>query len=257
MTVSVDAIPWPTGRAAPAAMPHAVAFGLGVLVILTFSQGWVMPLLGPNGDPEASGIVRALYAPGYLAGAALAWSARGRLLALAARAPLLWPPLVVIALSCLWSIDPGVSARRVVALGFTVLGGLGLAARFDGEELVEVVATAFALLVLGSYALGLGRPDWGRMTEIFPGAWRGLWMEKNALGDFMAVGCTAFAASAWLNPSRRGLWVAFAGLAVGLIAAVDLQDLARRAGGGGGRAGLHGGRAAGRTYGRWPRRSWP
>ncbi len=218
MSQALDTLPWPTGRTAAAALPHPVAFALGVAVVLTFSQGWVMPLLGPNGDPEASGFVRALYAPGYLAGAVLAWSGRRRLVTLAARAPLLWPPLVVIALSCLWSIDPGVSGRRAVALGFTVLGGLGLAARFDWGELVEAVAAAFALLVLGSYGLGLGKPDWGRMTELFPGAWRGLWMEKNALGDFMAVGCTAFAAAAWLNPRRRWLWVGFGAMAVGLIA---------------------------------------
>ena len=222
--IPLEALPWPTGassRTRAAALPDALWFAVGVFVVLVFSQGWVMPVtgpdIGPDADPESSGLVRALYTPGYLAALALAWSGRGRLRSLLWRAPLLWPPLLMIALSCLWSIDPSTTERRLVALGFTVLGGLALAARFDWEELVEVFATAFGLLALASLGLGAAKPALGRMTTIFPGAWRGLWYEKNALGDIMTVGAILFAAAAVLRPARRGLWLGAAALALGLI----------------------------------------
>jgi hypothetical protein len=42
------------------------------------------------------------------------------------------------------------------------------------------------------------------MTELFPGAWRGLWREKNGLGGNMAFGFCILSAAALLNPGAPG-----------------------------------------------------
>jgi O-antigen ligase len=55
------------------------------------------------------------------------------------------------------------------------------------------------------------------MTELFPGAWRGLWREKNGLGGNMAFGFCILSAAALLNPQRARLWWTFAGLALVLV----------------------------------------
>ena len=44
------------------------------------------------------------------------------------------------------------------------------------------------------------------MADIFPGSWRGVWEEKNAFGDNMAMGAAICAAAALLNPRRAGFW---------------------------------------------------
>ncbi|HYE47761.1 MAG TPA: O-antigen ligase, partial [Caulobacter sp.] len=57
----------------------------------------------------------------------------------------------------------------------------------------------------------------GKMQALFPGAWRGLWLEKNALGGNMAMGFGILAAAALLVPQRRWLWGGLAGLALLLV----------------------------------------
>ncbi len=55
------------------------------------------------------------------------------------------------------------------------------------------------------------------MSDIFPGAWRGFWFEKNGLGEYMTLGFCAAAAAAVLNPERRGLWGATAIACIALV----------------------------------------
>ena len=80
-----------------------------------------------------------------------------------------------------------------------------------------MLAASFALIVVGSFLLAVLVPSWGRMTTIFPGAWRGLWNDKNALGDHMTVGVCVLVAAAATNPRRRRLWAGFALGAAALI----------------------------------------
>jgi O-antigen ligase len=94
---------------------------------------------------------------------------------------------------------------------------VALAARFDWARLAGVFATAFAVLAGASLLLGLLVPDLGRMTELFVGAWRGVWFEKNAFGGNMALGFVVFAGAAVLDAPRRRLWAGFAALAVLLV----------------------------------------
>ncbi|MDZ4051802.1 MAG: O-antigen ligase, partial [Phenylobacterium sp.] len=104
--------------------------------------------------------------------------------------------------------------RRVFAAYCSALGGVVLASRLKWSELAEVAGAAFAILAVISFLVPLALPSVGIMQEIFPGAWRGVWSEKNALGGNMALGFAIMGAAAMLNPQRRFLWWGFAGLAL-------------------------------------------
>jgi exopolysaccharide production protein ExoQ len=194
-----------------------IAFGLAVLTILIFSNGWQLFVLGENADPDGSALARAMYLPAYAATAALLAFQPWRSAVAALRTPLLWLIVLTVFASTLWSIDPGLTGRRAVALLFTTLAALALAARYDWPALSEVFAASFGCLALASFLTGLLIPHLGRMTELFPGAWRGVWSEKNALGDHMALGVVIFLAAAALNPKRRWVWLPAAGLALALV----------------------------------------
>ncbi len=193
------------------------AFGLSVGLLAVFSQGWVPFLLGPDGDPEASGLIRAVYFPWYAAALLLVAADPRQSLRAALRAPLIWALIALAFVSTTWSIDPGVTLRRTIALLFTTLAGFAIAARYDWPELAEVMGAAYALIAIASLVVGLLLPSYGRMSDIFPGSWRGVFFDKNGLGDGMTLGFMAFIASAALVPRRRRLWLGFAGLALLLV----------------------------------------
>jgi len=188
-----------------------------VLVVLTFTQAWVMPLTGPDADVDGSVLIRILYLPTYALCLVLAAQAHRSVFAALVRAPALAALLALAALSALWSIAPDLTARRAVALLFTSLAGYLLADRRSWPELMEVAAAALALVVAGCFALALFVPSYGRMTELFPGAWRGVFFEKNGLGNTMSLSTMIFIAAAIGNPQRRRLWLAFTALAILLV----------------------------------------
>lgn len=201
----------------PVTLWRAATFALAVMIVLVFSQGWVFPILGDKGDASASGLVRALFIPAYGAGLFLLALNPIRTLAAAVRQPFLILLLLIVGVSYLWSVEPDQTVRRVVALYATSLGGFVLGARYRWAELAEVIATAFAILAVVSTVTALALPSIGVMHELFPGAWRGLWIEKNDLGGHMSLGFGVLAAAAMLNPRRAKLWWGFAALALFLV----------------------------------------
>lgn len=203
--------------AARATLADAAAFAAGLLVLLTYSQAWLAPLTDYGRGPEPAGLIRVIYFPAYLATLLLLAQSPARSARALLGSPLLILLLLVTAASALWSVDPAATSRRLVAIGFTTLGGVALAARFRWSSLAELIAAGFALMALGSLAVALAVPDWGRMSETFPGAWRGLWLEKNNLGGNMAAGFAACCGAAVLAPARRRLWIAAAVLCLGLV----------------------------------------
>lgn len=195
-----------------------LAFAASVFVVLTFSQFWLMPLTGPDGDPDASGLIRNLFFPAYGIAVVLAASRPLDTILAVARSPLTWILVGYTFVSIAWSVDPETTQRRAIALLFTTLGALMIASRWSWPRLVEVLASAFAVVVLASYVMAIVVPAYGIMPRnLFPGAWRGVYIEKNALGDHMTLGFIVFSAAAILNRERRGLWTAFAVLALGLV----------------------------------------
>ena len=216
--------PAPAHRAGAQGAParHLTRLDLGVgaaavLMLMIFSQGWIMPLLGETVDVAAGGLVRLVFFPAYLIGLAILVLNASDILRILKRQPFLLLLLGLTAASVLWSINPSETIRRLVAVAFTTAAGVALAARYRWASLAEVMSAAFAILCLASFLLGLGVPSIGRMHELFPGAWRGLWPEKNALGNNMALFFPVFAAAAVLVPERRKFWAGMAGLAFLLL----------------------------------------
>jgi O-antigen ligase len=190
---------------------------LAVFILLIFSQAWVKPLIGDQDEESASGLIRAIYYPAYGAGLLLlVRDARAGLRALKA-SPLLVALCALAGASVLWSVDPDTTVRRAVAVVLTSLCGIALAARLDWPGLARALAVCFAAVALASLFVGVFVPSVGRMTDIFPGSWRGLWSEKNWLGDMMAMGFALFGAAVALDRARSRLWLGFAGLALLLV----------------------------------------
>ncbi len=206
--------------AAPQARPRGLdmaAFAVSVLMVLTYSQAWVTPLIGDSVDEQSSSLVRNLYFPAYTGGLFLIALRPWDNLVGLMRQPFLVALLLIAGASTYWSVAPDQTLRREVALVFTTLGGVALAARWRWATLIEIIATAFAILAVISLVAGVFLPDVGRMKELFPGAWRGLWAEKNTFAGMMVFAFLAFASAARFRPARALLWWGMAALAVLLI----------------------------------------
>lgn len=193
-------------RPARRSLTDVAVFAAAVLMVLIYSQGWQTPLTGGGDETAESELIRILFLPAYAIGIGLMALTPWRTLEGLARQPFLAALLLIAGASLLWSVSPDQTLRRLFALAFTTLGGVSLAARYSWARLAEVLAAAFTLLAAASLFTSLFVPGIGRMSDIFPGAWRGLWPEKNTFGGNMAFGAAICAAAALLNPRRAGLW---------------------------------------------------
>ena len=91
------------------------------------------------------------------------------------------------------------------------LGGFGLGATLRIATIAEAMATGFAMIAVACLLFGLLMPQWGVMQENFPGAWRGVYLEKNAMGSMMTIAAISTLAAAIYVPKRRLIWLGFAG----------------------------------------------
>ena len=198
----------PFARATPTRWPlgEQLAFAAAVFMVLTYSQGWELPLFGTSDDAGDSALIRTLFLPAYAAGIVLVAMSPWDTVRGLVRQPFLIVIFGIAAFSVVWSVSPDQTERRIFALAFTTLGGVVLAARYSWARLAEVLGAAFVILAACSLFTGLFVPGVGRMADIFPGAWRGLWHEKNTFGDNMAQGAAICAAAALLNPRRGAMW---------------------------------------------------
>lgn len=121
--------------------------------------------------------------------------------------PILIFCVLVCGISMLWSIDPGVTTRRSVALLMSTFFGLVLAARYDWNGLVQRLALVFGVLAVFSLIFGFVDPYRAIHNEIHVGAWRGPWSEKNYLGSQMTRGLVVMMCAFAMCPKRGIIWV--------------------------------------------------
>ena len=192
-------------------------FGLGAFAIFIFTEAWMKPFNGGGVEPADSGLIRSLYYPGYVAGLALLALAPWRVLSGAMRTPLVWVLVAFAFTSALWSIDRGTTERRAVALMFCTLCGTALAAQLSWRQLTRALALVFSAVAVASFLVAVLLPKFGRMQLDFPGAWSGMFVEKNGLGAAAAETLVFCAGAFVLDRPRRWAWAGGAALALALL----------------------------------------
>jgi O-antigen ligase len=171
----------------------ALIWALMLLMIVPESFDYTI-LSDPGGAPAAGSVLSRTLWAALLAASALVILARGTLASLVARRLNFFLVLfVALALaSVVWSIDPALSARRLVRLvtimlaccAFVLIG-------WQAQRYQQVMRPILALVLLASLVFGLAFPTLAIHQETAPelaGAWRGLANHKNGLGALACFG---------------------------------------------------------------------
>jgi exopolysaccharide production protein ExoQ len=98
-------------------------------------------------------------------------------------------------ISVLWSIDPGLTLSQSTAYFFIVLGAIGLVETSDSDELIDLIALMCGLAAVASVVQFFIAPD--------PILFRGIFSQKNGLGQAMAIGVLTGLHGAQIKGGRR------------------------------------------------------
>ena len=190
-----------------------------LIVLMTVPEGFDYQNLVSVGAPAAGSLVSRLlwlvllvlgvYFIGRRVG--LAWLLAGSL----NRYFLLFIALAVASVA--WSIDPSLSARRLVRMITIVLVSAAFVlAGWHAQRFQRVVRSILTVLLIGSLVFGVVQPSLAIHQESAPelaGAWRGLANHKNGLG---ALACVALIL--WLHAGLTRQATRVAALAGGAVA---------------------------------------
>lgn len=176
--------------------------GLTVVCLLLFS-GVLLAFFEVTVTADEQPILRLLWYPIYLFVLIGVLLRPATMATMAAVNVLALLPVGLAILSAQWSWEPDITFRRTVALSFTVLFGLYLAARYSWRDLLTMLAVVFGVLAVGSYVMALTFPARGVMQVEFPGVWQGVFLQKNELGSMMTRGVLVFGAILALYADRR------------------------------------------------------
>jgi O-antigen ligase len=170
-------------------------------------------LIGPIVDPLQAGgedmpLLRLMWLPVYALILGLALWRAPRLMRFWLPAGLLSLMVFWVFASASWSLDPGTTHRRALAVAFTTLFGFYFAASFDGRRMAEIIATTFLFLAAGGLLAAIVYPKMGVQHDINAGDWRGLWYEKNQMGAMMVYGALAAMAAILAGSPKRKQMIA-------------------------------------------------
>jgi exopolysaccharide production protein ExoQ len=118
-------------------------------------------------------------------------------------------------LSTYWSDDPTVSIKRSLELVGTSLFGVYFSIRYDFKEKIRLLAVMCGFSVVWCFIFGI--LGLGNSVDNIPGAWFGIYVQKNSLGRMMVLSALVFAFFGKVNPQRRGIARLFMGLSFILI----------------------------------------
>ncbi len=190
----------PAGKADTSGRLEGLATGLIALIFVLISggiEGATARYISPNfGNPLAL----SLSFSACLLSLPLALSQRP--VAMARTVLANWPTVLLLLwawMSFYWSVDREATLRALLQMSALTLAGMAIATSFSWR-------TIWTGMACGGLALGvisvLTLPFGGIMTEIHPGALRGIWLEKNVFGEVMSVGVFACAVCARASRSR-------------------------------------------------------
>ena len=163
-------------------------------VVIMLTGAFVGPVFAPTQDETP--VLRLVWIPVYAVIAALFLLRLDRVV----RA---WPALILLGLTVLlafaskwWSIDAATTQRRVIALAIAGAFAVYLGSVFRGVALPRLLTLAGLVMAVGSLVFVIAFPAIGIHRDVNDGLWRGMWYEKNQMGQVMV--CVAVAAAAWL-----------------------------------------------------------
>ncbi|HIK42194.1 O-antigen ligase [Thermoleptolyngbya sp. M55_K2018_002] len=131
------------------------------------------------------------------------------------RSPFLLILLGLVVCSVLWSAQPSLTQTRAIALLGTTLFGIYFGTRFSPKEQLNILAITFSIILLLSLVFVIALPQYGKMSGIHAGAWRGIFIHKNPFGQLMVLSSLIF-----LSLSLRGgqsSWKAMLGLTISVF----------------------------------------
>jgi O-antigen ligase len=130
------------------------------------------------------------------------------------------------AASILWSIDPGVTLRRVLRVLTMVLVSISFALMtWRTTRFQSVLRPILTLLLVGSIIFVIQAPQLAidqSDAAALVGAWHGLATQKNGLGSLAAIGLILWL-HAWLS-KEKPWWMASFGVAVSLTCLVNSRS---------------------------------
>lgn len=198
-----------------------------LIVLMTAPEGFDYTALDAAGAPNSGGIVSRLAWLALLGAGLVVVIRRIRF----TRLLLAWlnPFLLLFALLALasvaWSIDPLVTARRLLRIAAIVSASTAFAVMgWHPRRFQEVLRPIITGVLLGSLLFGMAWPELAIHQEssgVLAHAWHGLCSHKNGLGDIACVGLI-FWYHAWL--CREVRWLP---AALGAAAAVACLLLSR------------------------------
>jgi O-antigen ligase len=165
-----------------------------LIVLMIVPEGLDYQGLATGGAPAAGGAISRILWLGLLGLSAVIVVWRGGLAWLLTRTlnPFLLLFVALAIASIAWSIDPALSARRLIRLGTIVLVCAAFVLMsWHTRRFQNVVRPVLTLMLLGSIVFGLAMPSLAIHHETSAeliGAWRGLANHKNGLG---ALACIA------------------------------------------------------------------
>ncbi|MFC5343519.1 O-antigen ligase family protein [Brevundimonas staleyi] len=172
-----------------------------ILVVIILTQAFIGPVFAPT--QEETPILRLIWLPVYAIIAGLI-AVRPHVLVRA------WPAWLILAVLVLqafaskwWSIDPGVTQRRVIAMAISSAFSIYLGIAFGGRHLPRMLMISCLIMGVGSVIMALAFPSIGVHQLENAGLWRGLWYEKNQMGLVMSAGAVAAAACLASGDPRR------------------------------------------------------
>lgn len=163
-------------------------------VLMIVPEGFDYASLATASAPQSGGILSRLLWLGLLGmgGLLVAWRA-----SFAWRFARGWlnPFLLVFVLlafaSILWSIDPGVTGRRMIRVMTIVLASIAFViVGWHATRFQNVLRPILTFVLLGSIIFGLAAPQLAihqEAEDLLQGAWRGLANHKNGLGNLACI----------------------------------------------------------------------
>ncbi len=182
-----------------------------VIILMIYSGTPLDPLMTNGFTVKESDrlIARLLFAFTYIVSLSLITLRWKKVTYVFSRDKFIWILLGVCAFSSFWSLDPDTTIRRVVGLTGTMLFGLYLASRYTLKQQLKICAYMFGISAVMCLLFVLFVPQYGIVSSIHIGAWRGIYAQKNVLGKRFVLGGAIFFFLAMTNRENR--WVSWLG----------------------------------------------